>query len=129
MTLPRVRGTVPPRPIEGMCPLRETMRRTSPSFCRIAVSYESQRVAADSTSVSRTLGKSNAARLMTLSTSAVAVCCCSDWAHLLTVDSDPSDQIIVLEHGYAEQRACAGHICKFEGGWMTVEIGLVRCNV
>src|SRR5262249_27458754 len=53
----------------------------------------------------------------------------SEWAHLLAVDSDPSDQIVVLEHGYAEQRACAGHIRKFESGWITVEIGLLLCNV
>src|SRR6266487_3163886 len=38
----------------------------------------SQRRAADPTSVSSTACKSNVDRLMTLSTSAVAVCCCSD---------------------------------------------------
>jgi hypothetical protein len=53
-------------------PACETMRSSSPSFCRIAESWESQRLATDSTSVSRTLGKSNFARLITLSTSAVA---------------------------------------------------------
>jgi signal transduction histidine kinase len=39
----------------------DTMRSTSPSFCRIAVSKESLRLAADSTRVSSTLGKSKAA--------------------------------------------------------------------
>src|SRR5262249_57371639 len=53
----------------------------------------------------------------------------TEWTYLLAVDSDPSDQIIVLEHGYGEQRACAGHIREFESGWITVEIGLLRCNV
>ena len=38
----------------------------------------SQSRAADSTSVSSTVCRSKVERLMTLSTSAVAVCCCSD---------------------------------------------------
>src|SRR5262249_47940564 len=38
----------------------------------------SHNLAADSTSVSSTVCRSNVERLMTLSTSAVAVCCCSD---------------------------------------------------
>ena len=113
MVPPRVRGTVLPRPTDGRCVRSETMRSTSPSFCQIEVSWESQRVDADSTSVSRTLGKSKVARLMTLSTSAVAVCCWSD-----------SDQIIVLEHGDAEQRACAGRIREFDGGRIAIEISL-----
>src|SRR5262249_39741294 len=77
---PRVKGKVPPvaAPTDEMCPRRESIWSTSPSFCVIAVSYESQRVAADSTSVSRTLGISKVARLMTLSTSAVAICCWRD---------------------------------------------------
>ena len=44
----------------------------------IAAISASQRRAADWTSVSSTACRSNAERLMTLSTSAVAVCCCSD---------------------------------------------------
>src|SRR5262249_324019 len=47
-----------------------------------------------------------------------------EWPHLLAIDSDHSDQIIVLEHGDAEQRACAGHIREFDGGWIAVEIAL-----
>ena len=39
--------------------------------------------AADSTSVSSTVCRSKVERLMTLSTSAVAVCCCSDFAQLV----------------------------------------------
>ena len=91
--------------------------------------------AADSTSVSSTACRSKVERLMTLSTSAVAVCCCSDSAnlraltqlveqarvldgddglggevfdqldllvgeraHLLAVDGDGTDQLVVLEH-------------------------------
>ena len=43
----------------------------------------SQSRAADSTSVSSTACRSKVERLMTLSTSAVAVCCCSDFAQLV----------------------------------------------
>ena len=39
--------------------------------------------AADLTSVSSTACRSNVERLITLSTSAVAVCCCSDFAQLV----------------------------------------------
>ena len=41
-------------------------------------SVASQSRVADSTSVSSTVCRSKVERLMTLSTSAVAVCCCSD---------------------------------------------------
>src|ERR1700730_1879496 len=44
----------------------------------MAAAAASQRRAADSVSVSSTVCKSNAERLMTLSTSAVAVCCWRD---------------------------------------------------
>ena len=78
---------------------------------------------------------------MTLSTSAVAVCCCSDFAqlveqprvldgddglagkvryqldllvgerpHLLAVDADRADQLVVLEHRHDEHRPSAGHV-------------------
>ena len=94
--------------------------------------------AADSTSVSSTACRSKVERLMTLSTSAVAVCCCSDsrsslsrrvfsmamtaWAakfcdqldllvgerpHLLAVDDDGADQLVVLEHRHHDQCASA----------------------
>ena len=43
----------------------------------------SQRRAADWTSVSSTACRSNVERLMTLSTSAVAVCCCKRFAQLV----------------------------------------------
>ena len=53
--------------------------RTTPSFSRVMVALSaSQSRAADSTSVCSTVCKSNVERLMTLSTSAVAVCCWSD---------------------------------------------------
>ena len=75
---------------------------------------------------------------MTLSTSAVAVCCCSDspqlveqprvldgddglrgevrhqldllvgeWTHLLAIDRDDADQLVVLEHRHGENRTDA----------------------
>ena len=89
---------------------------------------------ADSTSVSSTVCRSKVERLMTLSTSAVAVCCCSDsrsslssrvfsmamtawrrssdqldllvgeWAHLLAVDADGADQLVLLEHRHDQKR-------------------------
>src|SRR5882724_12820341 len=95
----------------------------------------SQRRAADSTSVSSTVCRSKVERLMTLSTSAVAVCCCSDsrsslrrrvfsmamtaWRakfvtsaiclsvkeRFLPVDGDEADQRIVPEHRYDDDRA------------------------
>ena len=46
-------------------------------------SSASQRPVADSANVSSTVCRSNVDRLMTLSTSAVAVCCCSDFAELV----------------------------------------------
>ena len=49
-----------------------------PSGWKMAASYASHSRAADSTSVLSTICRSNVDRLMTLSTSAVAVCCCSD---------------------------------------------------
>ena len=86
---------------------------------------------------------------MTLSTSAVAVCCCSDFAqlveqarvldgddglggevldqldllvgerpHLLAVDGDGADQLVLLEHRHDEQRARArGDRQRDERGW------------
>ena len=94
--------------------------------------------AADSISVSSTVCRSKVERLMTLSTSAVAVCCCKRFAqlveqprvldgdhglrgevlhqldllvgerpHLLAVDDDRADQLVVLEHRHGKQRARA----------------------
>ena len=57
-------------------------------------SSASHRRAADSTNVSSTACRSNVERLITLSTSAVAVCCCSDFAQLVeqpgVLDGDDS---------------------------------------
>src|SRR5215510_9770535 len=91
--------------------------------------------AADCTNVSSTSCSFSAERLMTLSTSAVAVCCCSDsrsslsnrafsiamtaWAanllvgerpHLLTIDRDLADELVLLEHGHVEQGTRAREI-------------------
>ena len=54
-------------------------RKNAPSFCRVMVAYVGiAQPRRRFTSVSSTVCKSNAERLITLSTSAVAVCCCSD---------------------------------------------------
>src|SRR5260221_8545037 len=93
----------------------------------------SHRWAADDASVSSTVTRSKVERLMTLSTSAVAVCCCSDsrnslsrrvfsmailsgkvlhqldlligeGSDFLAVDSNRTEQIIFPEHWHYEQR-------------------------
>src|SRR5215813_8952801 len=64
-----VDGSHPPWSLRPHCCKRDLGR---------GLSSASHRLAADSTSVSRTLGKSKVERLMTLSTLAVAVCCCND---------------------------------------------------
>ena len=57
--------------------LRQPIVIAVPSKHDAAISASHSR-AADSASVSSTVCRSNVERLMTLSTSAVAVCCCSD---------------------------------------------------
>ena len=90
---------------------------------------------------------------MTLSTSAVAVCCCSDlrsslsrrvfsmamtawrgevrdqldllvgeWPHLLAIDGDRADQLVLLEHRDDEDRAGAGEIDRATSRWIAFKI-------
>ena len=101
----------------------------------MAAMSASQRRATDSTRVCSTALRSKVERLMTLSTSAVAVCCCSDSRsslssrvfsmamtacaakfcdqldllvgerpHLLAIDADRADQLVVLEHRHQQHR-------------------------
>ena len=60
----------------------------------------SHRPAADFESVSRTFCRSNAERLMTLSTSAVAVCCCSDSLRSSRALPDLIEQADVLDRDH-----------------------------
>src|SRR5215510_6390378 len=109
--------------------------------------------AADSTSVSRTVFKSKVDRLITLRTSAVAVCRWRDsgssfsrrvfsiamtawaakhqldllvgeWAHLLTVDNNCSDNLVVLKHRHAQRSARVCLFCKPQ-----IAIDLNRLNI
>ena len=57
----------------------------------------SQSCAADSTSVSSTGCRSNVERLMTLSTSAVAVCCCKRFAQIARARLHLVEQAHVLD--------------------------------
>ena len=101
----------------------------------MAAMSASQRRATDSTRVCSTALRSKVERLMTLSTSAVAVCCCSDsrsslsrrafsmamtaWsakfvsrsicllgegAHLLPVDGESANQLVIFEHRHVDRR-------------------------
>src|ERR1700726_973725 len=91
------------------------MRKTSPTCLFMEAKSASQRRAADSTRVSSTVCRSKVERLMTLSTSAVAVCCWSDsrsslrrrtfsmamtawFAKFETKNSDCADELLLLEH-------------------------------
>ena len=68
----------------GVRSRRSPRDRTFRPSCRVMVRLIGvANRAADSTSVSSTDLRSKAERLMTLSTSAVAVCCCSDSAQLV----------------------------------------------
>src|SRR6516225_8837077 len=118
-----------------MCPMSASQSRT-----------------ADSTSVLSTVCKSKVDRLITLSTSAVAVCCCSDsqlvkqagvldgngglrrevcdqgnllvgeWPDFLSVDGDTADQQIVLKHGYRDQGSRAGQLYQPDGTGIALPI-------
>ncbi len=112
----------------------------------------SHRRAADSVSVSSTVCRSNVDRLMTLSTSAVAVCCCKRFAqlaeqarildgddglcgevldqldllvgerlHLLTINSNRSDQHIIFEHWHENDCTSAAEIGNRNNGWIAVD--------
>ena len=121
--------------------------RTGRPFWRVIVPWSaSHSRAADSTSVCSTVCRSKVERLMTLSTSAVAVCCCSDsrsslsrrvfsmamtaWAakfvhqldllvgersHLLAIDGDGADQLVLLEHRHGDEASRAADSLRPQG--------------
>src|SRR6516164_2602481 len=118
-----------------------------------------QRRAADSVSVSSTACRSKVERPMTLSMSAVAVCCCRDsvssrvractssnsltfsiaiaaWsAKVLTssiclaVDDDGADQLIFLEHWHRQTRPSPGSVHCRDAQRIAIEIGLFGFQV
>ena len=66
-----------------------------------------------STSVSRTVLRSTEERLMILSTSAVAVCCCSDSvrSRVLACTSLEQPDVADRDHGLIGERSAASAIC------------------
>src|SRR5262249_22571271 len=119
----------------------------------------SHRRAAESTRVSSTACRSKVERLMTLSTSAVAVCCCNDSqlieqmcvldsddrligkilhqldllvgerTDFLTIDDDCADQLVFLEHGNGNQSSCTSRLDQSDNARITLEIRLIRGEV
>src|SRR5215471_12936141 len=94
----------------------------------------SQSRATDSTRVCSTVFRSNVERLMTLRTSAVAVCCCSELdllvgerLYLFAVDGNHANKSILFEHRHTKRRANTSCFDGNNNCWIPVGIGL-RCG-
>src|SRR5215510_8706962 len=112
----------------------------------------SQRCAADSVSVSSTVCRSKVERLITLSTSAVAVCCCRDsrsslsrrvfsmamtawlakfWTSsiFLAVNTDHADQLVFLKQRDYDEGAGTPEVGKSSGVWVALEVRLGHSQI
>src|SRR6516164_1982471 len=89
----------------------------------------SHRRAADSTSVLSTLLRSNVERLMTLSTSAVAVCCCSDSRSSLSSRVFSMAMTVCFEHRHVDDCAGTSEVGDSDDRWIAFKVRRLRPKI